>query len=148
MYGLKRKIAGILCICFFPVFMYAQIRFEDYIQKVKEAAFNNEPFADSLSGLQYIVPSGHWIYQVLYALSLEDGTVPATNQSPLTAGELEQYFRGIEYDNLSPYGKRLYEKVQKWFASVRIPEKKFPLSLSVSPSLSLALFYRNRDASV
>ena len=56
MYGLKRKIAGILCICFFPVFMYAQIRFEDYVQKVKEAAFNNEPFADSLSGLQYIVP--------------------------------------------------------------------------------------------
>ena len=148
MYELKLKIAGVLCICFFPVFIHAQIRFEDYVQKVKEAAFNNEPFADSLSGLQYIVPSGHWIYQALYALSLEDGTVPAANQSPLTAGELERYFRDIDYDNLSSYGKKLYENAQKWFASVRIPEKKFPLNLSVSPSLNLALFYRNRDASV
>ena len=118
---------------------------ESQWQNVKTWIYNEQPFADSSNGSQYLVPANHWIYDSIRMLTLETGAVSLVNKSPLSAAELEVFFNDICYERLSPYGKKLYNNAEKWFSSIKIEKKGLPLNLSLQPSLNLAFFYRNTN---
>ena len=56
-------------------------------------------------GGQELIPSGHWIYDALMAVSLESRTVNFADSAPLTVQELTLYLDEIDYDALSEGGR-------------------------------------------
>jgi len=139
-------ISRTYCSIFLVFLLFCPLLYsESQWQNVKTWIYNEQPFADSSNGSQYLVPANHWIYDSIRMLTLETGAVSLVNKSPLSAAELEVFFNDICYERLSPYGKNLYNNAEKWFSSIKIEKKGLPLNLSLQPSLNLAFFYRNTN---
>ncbi len=71
-------------------------------------------FAQVYSGRQAI-PAGHWIYDSLYFLNLEQKKSSTLDNAPLTVDELYLNFEQIDKEKLSDSGKAVYEKVEAFF---------------------------------
>ena len=71
-------------------------------------------FAQVYSGRQAI-PAGHWIYNALYYLNLEEKKSSTLDNAPLTVDELYLNFEQIDKEKLSESGKAIYEKVEAFF---------------------------------
>lgn len=71
-------------------------------------------FAQVYSGRQAI-PAGHWIYNALYHLNLEEKKSSTLDNAPLTVDELYLNFEQIDKEKLSESGKSIYEKVENFF---------------------------------
>lgn len=138
----KQLWIGAFC-CIFS-FIFANNSFESF----KTWITPTQPFSDSYSGAQYLVPADHWVYSSIRLLALESGTVSLLNKSPVSAGELHVYFSDINYDRLSLQGRDLYQKLQTWFLSVYRKPQSFPLTLSVNPAINFAAFYRNTEDTI
>ncbi len=64
---------------------------------------------------QEAIPAGHWIYDALYCLTLEQKKLSTLDNAPLTVAELYLNFQQINKDSLSEDGKALYEKTENFF---------------------------------
>lgn len=71
-------------------------------------------FAQVYSGQQPI-DAGHWIYDALYYLNLEQKKSSTMDNAPLTVSELYLNFQQINKDELSDTGKEIYEKAETFF---------------------------------
>lgn len=71
-------------------------------------------FAQVYSGRQAI-PAGHWIYDSLYYLNLEQKKTSTLDNAPLTVDELYLNFEQIDKEKLSDSGKAVYEKAEGFF---------------------------------
>ena len=71
-------------------------------------------FAQVYSGRQAI-PAGHWIYDSLYYLNLEQKKTSTLDNAPLTVDELYLNFEQIDKEKLSDSGKAVYKKVEGFF---------------------------------
>lgn len=71
-------------------------------------------FAQVYSGRQAI-PAGHWIYNALYHLNLEEKKSSTLDNAPLTVDELYLNFEQIDKEKLSESGKAIYGKVESFF---------------------------------
>ncbi len=72
-----------------------------------------------------LIPSGHWIYDALYHLNLEQKRSSVLDNAPLSVDELYLNFLQIDEDNLSQAGKQIYLSVEEFFE-----RKKFLLDFS------------------
>lgn len=86
-------------------------------------------FSVNLSAQVYssrqLIPSGHWIYDALYHLNLEQKRSSVLDNAPLSVDELYLNFSQIDEDELSDSGKELYATVEEFFE-----RKKFLLDFS------------------
>ena len=64
---------------------------------------------------QQSIPAGHWIYDSLYYLNLEQKKASVLDNAPLTVSELYLNFQQIDKDELSDTGKQVYEKAESFF---------------------------------
>ena len=64
---------------------------------------------------QQSIPAGHWIYDSLYYLNLEQKKASVLDNAPLTVSELYLNFQQIDKDELSDSGKQVYEKAESFF---------------------------------
>ena len=74
------------------------------------------PLRAATLGPQSLVPAGHWIYDAVTRLYLEQGRSSFTGSAPLTAGELSLYLREIDYGKLSPAGRSAYDSVAAYLS--------------------------------
>ena len=71
-------------------------------------------FAQVYSARQAI-PAGHWIYDSLYYLNLEQKKSSVLDNAPLTVAELYLNFQQIDRETLSDSGKTVYDKAAAFF---------------------------------
>lgn len=64
---------------------------------------------------QQAIPAGHWIYDALYYMNLEQKKSSTLDNAPLTVAELYLSFQQIDKEKLSDTGKELYEKTEGFF---------------------------------
>lgn len=64
---------------------------------------------------QQVIPAGHWIYDALYYMNLEQKKSSTLDNAPLTVAELYLNFEQIDKEKLSEAGKELYEKTEGFF---------------------------------
>lgn len=64
---------------------------------------------------QQPVQAGHWIYDALYYMNLEQKKASTLDNAPLTVAELYLNFQQIDKEELSESGKALYEKTEDFF---------------------------------
>ena len=76
--------------------------------------FSSVSFADVYSS-QQAIPAGHWIYDALYYMNLEQKKSSTLDNAPLTVAELYLSFQQIDKEKLSDAGKELYEKTENFF---------------------------------
>ena len=76
--------------------------------------FSAVSFAQVYSAQQSI-PAGHWIYDSLYYLNLEQKKSSVLDNAPLTVSELYLNFQQIDKEQLSETGKQVYEKAEEFF---------------------------------
>lgn len=94
---------------------------------------------------QELIPAGHWLYDALMAISLENRALNFADSAPLSIQELQLYLKEIDYDALSDAGKTQYDRIFAYF-----DEKKFTfgtdlLTLGVEPSVNLSGFFKTED---
>ena len=94
---------------------------------------------------QELVLSGHWIYDALMALSMENRTLNFADSAPLSIQELQQYLKEIDYDALSDAGKTQYDRILAYFDEKMFSFGTDLLALSAEPAISLAGFYKTED---
>ena len=61
------------------------------------------------------IQAGHWIYDALYYMNLEQKKSSTLDNAPLTVAELYINFLQIDPEELSESGKALYEKTEAFF---------------------------------
>lgn len=64
---------------------------------------------------QQSIPAGHWIYDSLYYLNLEQKKSSTLDNAPLTVAELYLNFQQIDKEALSETGKSVYERAETFF---------------------------------
>ena len=105
-------------------------------------AFDFSLFARSA---QELVPSGHWVYDSLTALSLEAGIRNFGDSSPLTIAEIQSYLGEIDSDNLSAAGKIQWQRIQDYFSEENFTFKSDIIGIDFDPSVNLEGYYKNND---
>ncbi len=93
-------------------------------------------------GAQELIPSGHWIYDSLMAISLESRRVNFADCAPISIQELKLYLSEIDYDSLSEAGRKDYDSIISY-----LNEKNFSfgysiLSIGIEPSFNLSGFFK------
>ncbi len=88
--------------------------------------FSALSFAQVYSARQTI-PAGHWIYNALYYMNLEEKKASTLDNAPLSVAELYLNFERIEREKLSETGKALYDKTESFFE-----RKKFLLDFNAA----------------
>lgn len=96
-------------------------------------------------GAQELIPSGHWIYDSLMAISLESGLVNFADSAPISIQELKVYLNEIDYDSLSEAGKADYDRILDYFKEENLSIGMDILSIGIEPSLSLEGYYKSND---
>ena len=94
---------------------------------------------------QELVPAGHWIYDALMALSLENRTLNFADSAPLSIQELFTYLDEIEYDNLSEAGKTQYDRIKAYAGEKRFSIGSDLLSINIEPNFNVSAFYKTND---
>ena len=93
-------------------------------------------------GAQELVPSGHWVYDALMAVSLESRIVNFADSAPLTVQELSLYLDEIDYDALSDGGKAQYDRIRAYFSESIFSFGSDLISVGVEPSVNPEAFFK------
>ena len=70
-----------------------------------------QAYSNSFNSSQ-VIPAGHWIYDTLKILGMEEKQVCFNENSMMTVSEIRFYFEQIDGDALSPSGKKLYDEAE------------------------------------
>ncbi len=65
-------------------------------------------------GKNELVNAGHWIYDALAAISMENGRIDFSDRAPLSIGEILFFLEEADYNSLSPAGKKQYDRIQAY----------------------------------
>ena len=65
----------------------------------------------AVRGSQELLESGHWVYDSLAKISLEQGRIDFSDSSPLSISEIRSLLMEAEYDSLSDSGKKEFDRV-------------------------------------
>lgn len=87
-------------------------------------ALGGKVFADVYSSKQ-MIQAGHWVYDAMEKLALENARCSLIENAPLSVGELRIHFAKYDYEKLSASGKKLYEEVYNFLYK---DAKKFKFS--------------------
>ena len=99
--------------------------------------FSAVSFAQVYSA-QQAIPAGHWIYDSLYYLNLEQKRSSTLDNAPLTVSELYLNFQQIDKETLSETGKQVYETAESFFERKKFfldfHGAKFTANLTLNPT--------------
>lgn len=102
-------------------------------------------FSETYS-LQQLIPSGHWLYDAIYALNMETKKTSFASNSPISVSEFKMYFDEIDYEKLSESGKSLYKKIQAYLDERKFGIKAKGVSFSFNAKLNPILMGKtNKD---
>ncbi|MCR5724799.1 MAG: hypothetical protein K6G80_06930 [Treponema sp.] len=96
-------------------------------------------------GAQELIPSGHWIYDALEALSLESETLSFADSAPLSISRIRAIMAEIDYDSLSEPGRANYDRIESYFAEEQFSIASDLLSFSFEPALNLEGYWKSND---
>ena len=94
---------------------------------------------------QELIPSGHWIYDSLMAISLEARILNFADSAPLSIQELTTYLNEINYESLSDAGRAQYDRIYSYIGERRFSIGADLLSLNVEPEINLEGFYKTNE---
>lgn len=94
---------------------------------------------------QELVPSGHWIYDAMMALSLENRALNFADSAPLSIQELRTYLDEVDYDSLSEAGRSQYDRIEHYVADRRFALGSDLISISLEPKVNVSAFYKSND---
>ena len=90
-----------------------------------------------------ILPPGHWIYDALTLLSMEQKTVFFDENSMMSAAEIKYYFSQLDYDILSQEGKNLYQKTKDFLFEHDSLIDLGPFRFDIDTDLALEFYYKS-----
>jgi hypothetical protein len=96
-------------------------------------------------GRQELVPSGHWIYDALTAISLENSLVNFSDNAPLTVAEIESYMDEIDYTKLSPSGRKQWNRINDYLREQNWSFNSGKLSVGIDPTFNPEAYYKTND---
>lgn len=103
------------------------------------AAFSTPVFANVINKTQ-LIKSDHWIYDAMATLEGETKHPFFTETAPLTAGEIEFYFKQVDRSELSDAGKAIYDDIDSYLHTKPFGFYRknfgFSFNLSVNPELT------------
>lgn len=67
-------------------------------------------------GDQEFIPAGHWIYDNLTEVMLENGITHFYDNTPLTVQQIKVMLLEIDYENLSAAGKTAFDSINNYFS--------------------------------
>ncbi|MCR4821439.1 MAG: hypothetical protein K5873_01030 [Treponema sp.] len=94
---------------------------------------------------QELIPSGHWIYDGLMAISLENRALNFGDSGPLSIQELLTYLNEVDYDGLSDAGRSQYDRIHAYIAEKRFSLGADILSASIEPKFNISGFYKTNE---
>lgn len=92
-----------------------------------------------------IIKSGHWIYDAMCSLAMEDEIMGFTQNTPISVGELRYYFSDINRQKLSEAGKILYDSVEDFLFNEKNLLNKDDFKVSANIIVSPELYYKSND---
>lgn len=70
----------------------------------------------NVRGDQEFIPAGHWVYDDLTGVMLEQGITHFYDNTPLTVQQIKLMLLEIDYENLSEAGKTAYDSINSYFS--------------------------------
>lgn len=103
------------------------------------------PFYSQTISKTQMIRSDHWIYDSMYILESETKRTTFCDTGPLTAGEIEFYFKQFDRESLSDSGKEVYDQIDN-FLHTR-PKGLYPevLRFALTPSLNPEVYYKSNS---
>ena len=105
------------------------------------------PLFASPHAKQDLVPVGHWVYDALTALSMEEGHVSLADQAPISVAEVDALLSEVNYEKLSDAGKNWYDKLVEWRGESNWALAFGHFSIGVAPTSALEV-YGKTDKSI
>ena len=129
------KTKKIILIALFNLFLLSLPLFSE----------KNSLFERRSRSAQELVPSGHWIYDAMMALSLENRALNFADSAPLSIQELRTYLDEVDYDSLSEAGRSQYDRIERYVADRRFALGSDLISISLEPKFNVSAFYKSND---
>lgn len=101
-------------------------------------------FADVVNKTQ-LFRSDHWIYDALATLETETKHPIFTETAPITAGEIEFYFKTIDREALSESGKATYDEIAEFLGKKPFGFYGKEFGVAVNPYLNPEFYYKSNE---
>lgn len=99
-------------------------------------------FARQRGGQDLIIP-GHWVYRAMSELEVELGRTTFADQGPVSIEELKSYMEDIDYELLSPIGKKQYERIFDYFKEKNWSLNASAFSVGIEPTFDLEGYFKS-----
>ena len=96
-------------------------------------------------GKQELVFSDSWVYDALNSITMEQGISTFADQAPLSIGEIQVYLSQVEYESLSPAGKKNYDRIMDYIANGPMSFTAGIISFGLDPEVNLEGYYKSND---
>lgn len=103
------------------------------------------PFFSFARGKNELVKNGHWIYDALAAVSMEEGRLDFTDRSPLSVGEILFFLDEAEYSSLSSAGKLQYDRIKNYCSQESFEFGPDFIKLGFEVELNAEGYYKQND---
>ena len=92
-----------------------------------------------------VLPPGHWIYDSLKTLGMEQKSICFNENSMMTVSEIRFYFEQLDADALSPSGKKLYEEAENFLYERDSLVELEPFSFDFDTKFTAEGYYKTSD---
>ncbi|MBO6177397.1 MAG: hypothetical protein J6O39_07640 [Treponema sp.] len=99
----------------------------------------------AVRGSQELLESGHWVYDSLAKISLEQGRIDFSDSSPLSISEIRSLLMEADYDSLSDTGKKEFDRVLSYTREKNIAFNASVFSLTFEPEVNIEGYYKAND---
>ena len=96
-------------------------------------------------GAQELIPSRHWVYDALEAISLEARILNFADSAPVSVQHIRDMLAEIDYDSLSEQGRTQYDRIESYFEEAYIGIQSDLLSVGMDVTFNPECFYKSND---
>ena len=129
---LKTLACGVLLLILLNSFLYG---YDQPAGKIGQKSFNSSQ----------VLPDGHWIYDALKTLGMEEKLVCFNENSMMTVSELRFYFEQLDSDLLSPSGKKLYDEAEAFLYENESLVDLTPFRFDIGAKLTGEFYYKSSE---
>lgn len=92
-----------------------------------------------------LIPADHWIYDAIYEIALENGSITLADTAPLSVEEISFYLSQYDYESLSDHGKNTYDRIYDYLDSEYYTLDLHPVKLGFNFYATPELLYKSND---
>ncbi|MCR5218120.1 hypothetical protein, partial [Treponema sp.] len=96
-------------------------------------------------GSQELAESGHWIYDSLSRIALEEGRIDFSDSTPLSLAEIKSLLMEADYDSLSERGQKEFDRVMAYLNDKNIAFNASIFALTFEPEVNIEAYYKAND---